>query len=265
MTKDPEHSKSYLQGMIFFHRNDFEGARRCFEQALREERPGGNPGRLIPILGNLGNVYAALGDKEKARTYYREILELQKQEPDAETIGQTLVNLGNLSRELGELERARAYYLESEEQLEHAGDPYSLGTLYSNVGLLDQDNGNPEEAVRSFRKAIELHKKSGNEDGLAATWGQLGRTYLRLGKDRKAETCLNYSYTHYGQLGVPAGQIEALRHLSQIYESRNDPQLAHHCMTRLLEIQVRLGMPGPPDDRARADRLRNILRSKGWK
>jgi tetratricopeptide (TPR) repeat protein len=240
-------SPSYLQGMIFVHRQDFEGARRCFEQALRDERPAGAPLRLIPILGNLGNVCAALGEKEQARSYYREILELQRQESDFKTVGQTLVNLGNLCRELGELgelgerERARAYYLEAEQHLDRAGDAYSQGILYSNFGLLEQDGGNSEEAVRFFTKAIELHKQTGHEEGLAATWGQLGRTYRRLADDHKAETCLNFSYTHYEQLGKPAGQIEALRALSQLYEDRNDPELVLRCMTRLQEIEVRMG------------------------
>jgi tetratricopeptide (TPR) repeat protein len=262
MTTNPDDSPSYLQGMIFLHRQDFEGARRCFEQALRDERPAGAPLRLIPILGNLGNVCAALGENEQARSYYREILELQRHESDFKTAGQTLVNLGNLSRELGELERARAYYLESEQHLERVGDAYSQGILYSNFGLLEHDRGNHEEAVRFFTKAIELHKQTGHEEGLAATWGQLGRTYRRLADDHRAETCFNFSYTHYAGLGNPAGQIEALRHLSQIYEDRNDPELALHCMTRLQEIQMRLGLPGPTEDEARTARLSQLLKSK---
>ncbi|HTP41227.1 MAG TPA: tetratricopeptide repeat protein, partial [Nitrospiria bacterium] len=236
-------SPSYQQGMIFLHRRDFHGARRCFEEALREARPAGEPERLMPVLGNLGNVLAALGEREEARRCYLEILELQRRALDVTTVGQTLVNLGNLSRELGERDRARAYYLEAEELLEQAGDDRSLGLLFSNFGLLEQDEGKTEDAVKSFSRAIDLHKKSGHEEGLAATWGQLGRAYLRLGDDRRAETSLNFSCTHYEQLGIPAGQIDALRLLSRLYEDRDDPELALRCLTRLEEIRLRLGPP----------------------
>lgn len=236
-------SPSYQQGMIFFHRRDFEGARRCLEQALRDERPAGEPQRLIPILGNLGNVCAALGEKEEARCCYREVLELQRRESDLKTVGQTLVNLGNLSRELGDLERARAYYLEAEEHLENVGDDCSLGILYSNLGLLEEELKHLDVAVRLFKRAIDLHKETGHEEGLAATWGQLGRVYLLLADDRRAETCLNFSCTHYEHLGNTAGQIEALRALSRLYEDRDDPELALRCLSRLQEIRMRLGPP----------------------
>jgi tetratricopeptide (TPR) repeat protein len=238
---DQGESPAYLQGMIFFHRRDFEAARRCFEQALRDERPAGEPPRLIPILGNLGNVCAALGEKEEARRCYREILELQRWESDLKTVGQTLVNLGNLSRELGECERARAYYLEAEEHLERVGDAYSLGVLYSNLGLLEAELTHLDAAVRFFKQAIELHKQVGHEEGLAATWGQLGRVYLLLADDRRAETAWNFSCIHYEHLANPAGQIEALRCLSRLYADRNDPELAQLCLKRIREIEVRLG------------------------
>jgi tetratricopeptide (TPR) repeat protein len=245
---DGDESPSYQQGMIFLHRRDLHGARRCFEEALREARPAGEPERLMPILGNLGNVCAALGEREEARRYYLEILELQRRTLDVRTVGQTLVNLGNLSRELGERERARAYYLEAEEQLEQAGDDCSLGLLFSNLGLLELDEGMTDEAIRLFSRAIDLHKKTGHEEGLAATWGQLGRAYLRLGDDRRAETSLNFSFTHYEQLGNPAGQIEALQLLSRLYEDRDDPELALRCLTRLEEIRPRLGPAGSSKD-----------------
>jgi tetratricopeptide (TPR) repeat protein len=268
---EKEQSPSYLQGMIFFHRRDFEGARRCFEEALREARPAGMPQRLIPILGNLGNVCAALGEKEEARRCYREVLELQRRESDIKTVGQTLVNLGNLSRELGEYERARAYYLEAEEQLDHAGDAYSLGLLYSNLGLLEEELKQLDVAVRFYKRAIDLHKRVGHEEGLAATWGQLGRVYRLLADDRRAETSLNFSSTHYEHLGNPAGQIEALRALSRLYEERNEPELALRCLTRIHEVRLRLGPPGSlpqsvddrdgvwADDQARTERLSKLV------
>jgi tetratricopeptide (TPR) repeat protein len=274
MTKEPgpwEASPSYQQGMIFLHRLDYEGARGCFEEALREARPEGEPERLVPILGNLGNVCAALGEKEEARRCYREILELQRRESDLKTVGQTLVNLGNLSRELGEHERARAYYLEAEEQLEGVGDSYSLGMLYSNLGVLEEELKQLDAAVRLFKRAIDLHKRVGHEEGLAATWGQLGRVYRLLADDRRAETALNFSCTHYEHLGNPAGQIEALRALSRLYEERHEPELALRCLTRIREVRLRLGPPGSlpqsaddrdgvwADDRARMERLSKLV------
>ncbi len=38
MESEVHHSGIYHQGMIFLHRGDFEGARRCFEQDLMGAR-----------------------------------------------------------------------------------------------------------------------------------------------------------------------------------------------------------------------------------
>jgi len=254
---------AYLQGTLLLHRGNLEGARRCFEAAREEVRRSNDPRLLAAVLGNLGNVYAAQNEKEKARSLYREILEHLRINPDARIAGQTLVNLGNLSRELGETERSRAYYLEAEALLQSIRDDFSLGSLYANLGLLEMDGRRPGEAVPLLKRAIELHKKTGNEEGLAAAWGQLGRAYRALGKDRRAETCFNYAYTHFGQVGNSSGEAEALRGLADVYESRNELELALRCMTRIREIFTRIGLRLPEVDSDREARLQRAFRPEG--
>jgi len=252
---------AYVQGTLFLHRGNMEGARRCFESALEEVRRSNDVQVLTAVLGNLGNVYAVLNEKERARSLYREILKHQRKNPDARIAGQTLVNLGNLSRELGEGERARAYYLEAEELLESIRDDFSLGMLYGNLGLLEIDGECPGEAISFFKRAIDLHKKTGHEEGLAAAWGHLGRAYRQLGKNKEAETCFNYSYTHFGQVGNSAGEAEALRGLADIYEDRKEPELALRCLTRIRENFTRFGLRLPEGDIKREERLHRAFHS----
>lgn len=268
MSNDPESDApnfpdAYVQGTLLLHRGDLEGARRCFETAREAVRESNDPRLVAAVLGNLGNIYAALDDKERARSLYREILDRLRRDPDPRLAGQTLVNLGNLSREIGETERSRAYYLEAEELLQSIRDEFSLGSLYGNLGLLELDGRRPGEAIPFLKRAIDLHKKTGHEEGLAAAWGQLGRAYRQLGKDRRAETCFNYAYSHFGQVGNPAGEAEALRGLADIYEDRREPELALRCMTRIREILTRFGVRLPEKDSDREERLRRALRPGG--
>ncbi|MBI1824463.1 MAG: tetratricopeptide repeat protein [Nitrospirae bacterium] len=256
-------SDSFRKGMIFAHRGQFETARSCFEDALSQERNGGDPKRLTVILGNLGNCLAVLGKAQEARTCYEEVLKLQHQASDVRMIGQTLVNLGNLSRELGEAKLAEAYYLEALDFLEKAEDHHSLGQLNSNFGLLAFDSGDFGQAILFFKKAIELHKKTGHEEGLAASWYQLGRTYQRLAipsDGNKAETCFNYSFMHYHHLGNPSGEVEALRGLADVYETRRDLELALNCLNRALETSQKYRLVQMEHDLERADRLSKLLR-----
>lgn len=249
---EPENNPSdaFKQGALFFHRGHFEAARRCFEEALAEARRSEKAQRTIAALMSLGNTCAALGEREKARALYQEVLTLQRENPDPKAIGPTLVNLGTLCREMGESDRARAYYLEAADLLDQ-DDFLSLGILYRNMGLLAREAGEMERAVTFFDKAIELHKKTGHEEGLAATWGELGRTYFQLGKDRHAETCFNYSSSHFNRLANPAGEAEALRSLSLIYEARGDIEQAWHCLSAVLNLFRRYGLPPREEDRKR--------------
>jgi tetratricopeptide (TPR) repeat protein len=263
-----EQSDSYRRGMIFFHRGNFDGAKRCFEEALTEARQG-KGAELMAVLIHLANVHAALGERDKAGALYHEVLFLQKEESgkegaeaDPRAVGLTLVNLGNLSRETGEAERARAYYLEGADQLRQAADDRSLGILYSNFGLLEEEAGRAGEAIVFFKQAIDLHKKTGHEEGLAATWGQLGRTFLKTGKEKEAEICFNHAATHFNRLGDPAGEAGALRGLSDLYERRGDPELALQSLTGAVELGRRIGWTIESEDRARMERLRQLQKDQ---
>jgi tetratricopeptide (TPR) repeat protein len=196
----------------------------------------------MPVLLSLGSVHAALGDRDSARGCFQEVLALQREAPDAGIAGQALVNLGNLARETGERERARAFYLEALDLLTPVDEARSLGILHCNVGLLEMDAGRLDEAIAALKTAIDCHKRSGFEEGLAGTWGQLGRAFLQVGQLAKAETCFNFSSSHFISLGDVAGEAEALRGLVSVYEGKGDAGLVKRCRERIAEIQTRYGL-----------------------
>lgn len=193
----------------------------------------------MPVLLSLGSVHAAGGDQEAARGCFQEVLALQREAPDYGLAGQALVNLGNLAREAGEHERAGAYYLEALDLLTPLGDARSLGVLHCNVGLLEMDVGRLDEAIAALTIAVDCHKRAGFEEGLAGTWGQLGRAFVKAGKFAKAETCFNFSSSHFISLGDVAGEAEALRGLVSVYEAKGDAELVTRCRERIAEIQIR--------------------------
>ncbi|HEX9758810.1 MAG TPA: tetratricopeptide repeat protein [Nitrospiria bacterium] len=259
MNTEKTGSGYFQQGMILFHRGDFPGAQRLLELALKEAREQKDLQHLSGILGNLGNICATLGETRKAAAFYQEVLDIQKKAPDYRTVGQTLVNLGNLFREKGESNRARAYYLEAKDFIEKAQDNHSLGTLFSNLGLLEMHAGEVGKAIPFFKKALDLHKQTGNEEGLAATWGQLGKAYQFLKVFKKAETCFNFSYTHFGHIGHPSGEKEALVYLADLYELREQRELSLRCLERVLEINKRFRFKEPEEFTIRVKNLRKAI------
>ncbi len=245
---ESDRSNLFLNGKRFFHRRDYPSALRCFEADLKGLEQSSPLDYRIDLLINLGNIYAQLGMPDRSQEYYQEVLSLQQEKSDPHAIGLTLVNLGNLAREGGDRTRAEAYYLEAADHLKKAKDTHSLAILYSNFGLLAQDRGALDEGITYLKKAIDLHKKTGFEEGLATSWAQLGRLFTKNGNDRDAETCLNYSATHFRSLGDPYGESEALRGLAQIYELRQEPELVLRCRNRIQEIHRRFDLPSPESD-----------------
>jgi tetratricopeptide (TPR) repeat protein len=237
-----EPSAAFRRGEIYWHRGQLDQARRSFQEALAHERTSARPGQLMPVLLSLGSVHAAEGNRDAARGCFQEVLALQHESPDEAIAGQALVNLGNLAREAGEHERARAHYLEALDLLKPLGDTRSLGILYCNFGLLEMDSGGLDKAIISLTTAVDLHKRSGFEEGLAATWGQLGRAYLKAAKLANAETCFNFSSSHFISLGDVAGEAEALRGLVLVYEAKGDAELVIRCRERIAAISSRYGL-----------------------
>lgn len=130
----------------------------------------------------------------------------------------------------------------------------SLGSVYAALGNRDSAQVCFQEVLALQRaapdtgvagQAVDYHKRSGFEQGLAGTWGQLGRAFLKAGNVTKAETCFNFSSSHFISLGDVAGEAEALRGLVSVYESRGDPELVRRCRERVAEIQTRYGLACP--------------------
>ena len=133
--------------------------------------------------------------------------------------------------------------MEARDLLTPLGDARSLGILHCNVGLLEMDAGHLDEAIAALKTAVDFHKRSGFEEGLAGTWGQLGRAFLKAGRLAKAETCFNFSSSHFISLGDVAGEAEALRGLVAVYEAKGDRELVTRCRERIAEIASRYGLP----------------------
>ena len=110
--------------------------------------------------------------------------------------------------------------------LEPLNDHRALGVLYSNLALQEAAAGRFADAIAYFKKALERHRQVGDEEGLAVTYSQLGKTFLQIEQSQQAERCLNNATEHFVKLGNEAGEAAALRVLADVYERRDDLQSA---------------------------------------
>jgi len=95
----------------------------------------------------------------------------------------------------------------------------------------------------------------GDEEGLAVTYSQLGRTFLLAGRDVQAERSLNNASEHFIKLGNEPGVAAVLRLLAQIYEQRGDLASALRCLERVVDTDRRYRLPETAADAERLARV----------
>ncbi|TKB81724.1 MAG: tetratricopeptide repeat protein, partial [Nitrospira sp.] len=110
--------------------------------------------------------------------------------------------------------------------------------------------------IETFKKALELHRAVGDEEGLAVTYGQLGKTYLLAGQPRQAERCLNNACEHFIKLGNGTGETGALRLLADLYEQEGDLPPAIRCLERITQLTLAYRLSHSEANAARLTRLR---------
>ncbi|GKS58160.1 hypothetical protein YTPLAS18_16870 [Nitrospira sp.] len=244
------------RGSIYLHRGDLVQALAWYRKAEASDRAAHDPTALTETLGNLGNVLAMSGAYDDAVGCYRELLVIQRERQDQLAIAQTLINLGNIKKEVHEVEAARAYYLEALAMIQPLEEYRVLGALYANLGLLEANQGDGQKAIEHFHRALDCHRAVGDEDGLAMTYSQLGKTFLSLDQWLNAERCLNNASEHFIKLGNEPSEAAVLRVLADLYERRADRMTALRCLERVVQIGLRYRLPHLADDRARLAQLR---------
>ncbi|MFO0707725.1 MAG: tetratricopeptide repeat protein [Nitrospira sp.] len=135
-------------------------------------------------------------------------------------------------------------------------DDRALGILYHNLGMEEARQSHWDRAAAHFQDALDSHRRIGNEEGLALTYSQLGKTFLEAGHLSQAEKCLNNASEHFIKLGQAAGEAAVLRLLAGLYVRMQNPVAALRCLERVVSLDLHQRLPELDQDRARLAELR---------
>jgi tetratricopeptide (TPR) repeat protein len=169
-----------------------------------------SPSLLFVSTNNLGELYLARGDNEKALATFMEALAMPATAKSPSQSAVLLHNLGTTQRNLGDAAKALEYYHESLEidlanklTAAAAADYYMIASVYSRQGSYD-------EAMTNAQLALSLDKQVENSPGIAEDLYALG---LISNKRKDGEAAYDYfqrSYLVYTTLGFKGGQRKAL-------------------------------------------------------
>ena len=110
-------------------------------------------------LGNLGLVYAALGEPRKAIEYHEQALAISREIGDRRGEGAVLGNLGNAYADLGEPRKAIEFYEQQLAIVQEIGDRRGEGNALGNLGDALEKIGRRDEAIAHAAQAVEIFEQ----------------------------------------------------------------------------------------------------------
>jgi len=137
-------------------------------------------------MGNIGNLYEAIKDHEKALEYMLQSLELEKKYKLSSSLDASYTNLGIVYRSLKNYDKSLECHLQSLRIRLERNEINNLGSSYQNISLNYMDKKNYDSAVLYINKAIEADEKHGNQWSLTHSLSNKAKLMYEMSNYREA-------------------------------------------------------------------------------
>ncbi|XP_022795073.1 tetratricopeptide repeat protein 28-like [Stylophora pistillata] len=138
------------------------------------------------VYGNLGCVYADLGQLETAIGYQQRGLKICKEVGNKVGEEASYCNLGHAYCRLGQLETAIEYHHRALEIAREGGDKVGEGANFCLLGNIRLSQGEFKAAIECAERHLKIAKEEGDKTGEACSLCSLGKSFERLGNVLKA-------------------------------------------------------------------------------
>lgn len=145
--------------------NDLSGnddmALKYLTNGLQLSLKSRNPPNPAPLYNNIGSIYAARHQYEKALEQLNKAVAAASGPRYAEARISPLMNIGNIYNEKGDVVKARSYYEEALKLAKAAGAKVEVGKLLHSIGLLE--NITMRRPSNSMLEALAIAREAGNK------------------------------------------------------------------------------------------------------
>jgi CHAT domain-containing protein/Tfp pilus assembly protein PilF len=224
-----------------------------FEEALKLYREAGDRAEEAVLLNNIGLVYSALGEQQKALEYYSQSLPLLRAVGDRSLEATTLTNIGLVYSALGEQQKALEYYSQSLPLWRAVGDRRGEATTLTSIGSVYSQLGEQQKALEYYSQSLPLFRAVGDRSLEAITLTNIGAVYSALGEKQKALEYYSQSLPLLRAVGDYGGEAATLNNIGRVYSALGEKQKALEYYSQSLPLSRAVG------DRAKeATTLNNI-------
>jgi class 3 adenylate cyclase/tetratricopeptide (TPR) repeat protein len=178
------------EGLVRWHRGEYDRAQALFEQALRDAARVGHPRGVIHSSNDLAGLHYELGQYAAAFDRVRDGLEAAEEIGYRPAVGWVIGNAGELYRHHGDMERALACYSTAIALMSELRDWRVLLINVGNLGVALAAQGEWDRAEQLLEHAVRLARAIENPYHLCEVAHHQARVLAEQAEYRRA-TALN--------------------------------------------------------------------------
>ena len=231
-------------GMAAAYQGDFAQSADADEDALRLYRQTGDLFYQGVVLGNLSEVYLALGDTAKALEAVRGALTAAQASNDAAGVVYSRKGIAAVQLARGELAAALATYRQALSDLQKTPLPQIEGETWNDLGQLYHRMADDAASERAYARAQAVWTKIKHTFGTVDTTLNEGEALLdradRVGATAKFQSALALAERD----GLKSPQVRALRGLGAASLAGRNRVAARRYLTRARTLAAEIGERG---------------------
>jgi tetratricopeptide (TPR) repeat protein len=178
-------------GGIYSAEGQLQRALEYYMKSLRERKTTEDKLGRAIILNNIGVTFMDMRKYKKAREFLGKSMVLRKRIGFIQGIALCSSNIGIVCWKQRRYDEAMKYFQENIKMQRTLGDKKGLSTSLSNAGVAYKIRGQYKDAIRCHEESLKIRKKMGDRFGMTINLNQLGWMYLLMGEQRKATSMNN--------------------------------------------------------------------------
>jgi non-specific serine/threonine protein kinase len=198
---------------------------------------------------------------EQATAFFEESLRLCRELGDVRGVAIALGNLGQVAAQQGDRERARSLLLESLALLRELGDRERVAAALYGLGSEGLGASEPGGAVAALEESLALRRELGDRAGVSASLATLGRTLLESGDEESAHTLLVEGLELGRELGPNPALADTVEALAGLARRHGEHQDAAHLLAAAAALRESMDVAPSPRPAAAAQREQAELRA----
>jgi DNA-binding winged helix-turn-helix (wHTH) protein/tetratricopeptide (TPR) repeat protein len=225
------------QGNIFSDLGDMNQAEAKWSKSLALARSTGNKRKEATASDNLGNIFLTRGETERARITYQRSYELSREVDDK--IGQafSLVTIGDAYQEECHLSRAERYYKQALQLATEIANQEVRGEALEALAGVLVDLGDLAQAKRLAEESIAVAQASGDKPTETAVLVYLGQALAGQGALKEGQSIAQKAITDSDALAAKSLQAGSRILLGLILTKQGDTAKARENYKQALALE----------------------------